>query len=78
MDWLLKTAAYAAHAVGCPECSRGGESNCGGISSVDLATAAAVLTAAVDHLRAEAQREIYAACQRITDEKGGIQRERGR
>lgn len=61
LKWLLKTGAYAAHAVDCPACTGELNSNCAGVTSVDLAVAAAVLGAAADYLRDECQRQIHSA-----------------
>jgi hypothetical protein len=61
LKWLLKSAAYAAHAVDCQACRREPNSNCGGVTNVDLMVAAAVLGAATEHIQGEMQREIQFA-----------------
>ncbi len=61
LRWLLKTAAYAAHAITCPACEGHPGSNCGGVTPVDLKVAAAVLGAAADHIRDETQRQLQMA-----------------
>lgn len=61
LKWLLKSAAYAAHAINCSACRGEHDSNCAGVANVDLMVAAAVLGAAAQHIQSEMQREIHSA-----------------